>query len=152
MCRRAGAWWRVRFRRRAGNGSAGCAGFGRHGKRGGCGAASVSAEGVAVGGVCAGWGGAGLVRGAPQVTGPIDLLWYTGRALGAPAPEGTIHLVCPQKMRPRRDRKSTRLNSSHLGISYAVFCLKTTKKTPTLPSSNTRPHCQEADGMLLSER
>src|SRR5205814_9861352 len=27
------------------------------------------------------------------------------------------------------DRKSTRLNSSHLGISYAVFCLK--KKTPT---------------------
>src|SRR5436853_1506393 len=25
-----------------------------------------------------------------------------------------------------RDRKSTRLNSSHLGISYAVFCLKKT--------------------------
>src|SRR5262245_65148203 len=29
--------------------------------------------------------------------------------------------------RIRKDRKSTRLNSSHLGISYAVFCLK--KKT-----------------------
>src|SRR5256885_9245748 len=28
----------------------------------------------------------------------------------------------------REDRKSTRLNSSHLVISYAVFCLK--KKTP----------------------
>src|SRR5262245_64061053 len=27
-------------------------------------------------------------------------------------------------MMPKRDRKSTRLNSSHLGISYAVFCLK----------------------------
>src|SRR5256885_13299679 len=27
----------------------------------------------------------------------------------------------------RRDRKSTRLNSSHLVISYAVFCLKKTK-------------------------
>src|SRR5947199_1555141 len=26
--------------------------------------------------------------------------------------------------RASRDRKSTRLNSSHLGISYAVFCLK----------------------------
>src|SRR5207249_7977153 len=25
---------------------------------------------------------------------------------------------------PRRDRKSTRLNSSHVSISYAVFCLK----------------------------
>src|SRR5437899_7316392 len=29
---------------------------------------------------------------------------------------------------PREDRKSTRLNSSHLGISYAVFCLKKKKK------------------------
>src|SRR6476659_5061480 len=31
---------------------------------------------------------------------------------------------------PTSDRKSTRLNSSHLGISYAVFCLK--KKKPRL--------------------
>src|SRR5436190_16734965 len=30
---------------------------------------------------------------------------------------------------PRRDRKSTRLNSSHTVISYAVFCLKKKKKT-----------------------
>src|SRR5947199_7204121 len=29
---------------------------------------------------------------------------------------------------PMEDRKSTRLNSSHLGISYAVFCLKKKKK------------------------
>src|SRR5688572_30956883 len=29
---------------------------------------------------------------------------------------------------PRRDRKSTRLNSSHSQISYAVFCLKKKKK------------------------
>src|SRR6266571_8584274 len=29
----------------------------------------------------------------------------------------------------RRDRKSTRLNSSHMSISYAVFCLKKKKKT-----------------------
>src|SRR5947199_7154144 len=28
-----------------------------------------------------------------------------------------------------RDRKSTRLNSSHLGISYAVFCLKKKNKS-----------------------
>src|SRR5258705_5236695 len=32
------------------------------------------------------------------------------------------------------DRKSTRLNSSHLGISYAVFCLKKKKKQDTLRS------------------
>src|SRR6266511_4898635 len=30
--------------------------------------------------------------------------------------------------RARRDRKSTRLNSSHVKISYAVFCLKKKKK------------------------
>src|SRR5258705_3137215 len=38
-------------------------------------------------------------------------------------------------------QKSTRLNSSHLGISYAVFCLKKKKKntrTSTLPPSDTR--------------
>src|SRR5690606_40095983 len=29
--------------------------------------------------------------------------------------------------RPRQDRKSTRLNSSHVKISYAVFCLKKKK-------------------------
>src|SRR5699024_12175923 len=36
----------------------------------------------------------------------------------------------------RRDRKSTRLNSSHVSISYAVFCLKKKKieKHPTEPS------------------
>src|SRR5688500_19814052 len=39
------------------------------------------------------------------------------------------HVLLPRRRDPRRrrDRKSTRLNSSHLVISYAVFCL--TKKT-----------------------
>src|SRR5688500_19640216 len=32
----------------------------------------------------------------------------------------------------RRDRKSTRLNSSHLVISYAVFCLKKKTKKPVI--------------------
>src|SRR3712207_7910750 len=32
------------------------------------------------------------------------------------------------KVLRRRDRKSTRLNSSHANISYAVFCLKKKKK------------------------
>src|SRR5438045_7070366 len=38
---------------------------------------------------------------------------------GAGVEGAEIHLVAP-----KADRKSTRLNSSHLGISYAVFCLK----------------------------
>src|SRR5215208_7545476 len=45
---------------------------------------------------------------------------YTQRAPnGAPAPAA--------------DRKSTRLNSSHVAISYAVFCLKKTKKKDPNP-------------------
>src|SRR2546426_11528082 len=36
-----------------------------------------------------------------------------------------------RKSAPARDRKSTRLNSSHLVISYAVFCLKKKKKCVT---------------------
>src|SRR5436309_14591196 len=36
---------------------------------------------------------------------------------------------CPRRSAVRaRDRKSTRLNSSHVKISYAVFCLKKKKK------------------------
>src|SRR5699024_6605878 len=41
-------------------------------------------------------------------------------AAGAPHPDGQLALA---------DRKSTRLNSSHVSISYAVFCLK--KKSDT---------------------
>src|SRR5690625_317919 len=35
--------------------------------------------------------------------------------------------ICPARIDIGKDRKSTRLNSSHVAISYAVFCLK--KKT-----------------------
>src|SRR6266478_3082711 len=48
----------------------------------------------------------------------IDLLypdeWQVARASG---------LTCSMGYASRRDRKSTRLNSSHSQISYAVFCL-----------------------------
>src|SRR6478752_9212087 len=37
----------------------------------------------------------------------------------------------------RRDRKSTRLNSSHGYISYAVFCLKKKKTNHVLPQYDT---------------
>src|SRR5256885_12023446 len=52
-----------------------------------------------------------------------------------PEPEDAASRVLPRRadgaVRPGQgaDRKSTRLNSSHLVISYAVFCLKKKKKT-----------------------
>src|ERR1039457_6365456 len=45
-------------------------------------------------------------------------------------------LVCAL---PSPDRKSTRLNSSHLVISYAVFCLKKKKKKLKTPRTSPRP-------------
>src|SRR5690348_17469903 len=54
----------------------------------------------------------------PEIGANTDLLWtaYTG-ARASEQLAGTD-----------RDRKSTRLNSSHPSISYAVFCLKKKKK------------------------
>src|SRR6266571_7944507 len=42
-----------------------------------------------------------------------------------------------------RDRKSTRLNSSHMSISYAVFCLKKKNKTHTLTA-----HLEDGTNMV----
>src|SRR3712207_8835572 len=58
---------------------------------------------------------------------PGDLVAFDTDATG---PEGYIcdvsrTFLCGDKPTPaQRDRKSTRLNSSHANISYAVFCLK----------------------------
>src|SRR5436853_3567128 len=54
------------------------------------------------------------------------------------------HRACPKSRPPGAptDRKSTRLNSSHLGISYAVFCLKKKKK------KNTNKNGKQTDEQL----
>src|SRR5690606_41021903 len=62
-------------------------------------------------------------------------------------------LLLPQPLRPitptRQDRKSTRLNSSHVKISYAVFCLKKKKKHKNINKQtnqqlSTQTHTQSA--------
>src|SRR5256885_11925745 len=58
---------------------------------------------------------------------------FLGRIAASAAAFGLGGLVAPfaaaaqPTAGPRKDRKSTRLNSSHLVISYAVFCLKKKK-------------------------
>src|SRR5690348_14694406 len=63
---------------------------------------------------------------------------------------GDFYLIGPAGY---QDRKSTRLNSSHPSISYAVFCLKKKIKTlnPLSPSTGTLEPLQAtlADGMML---
>src|SRR5262245_64596264 len=79
------------------------------------------------------------VEGRPTLRSLLDAL-----ETSYPVLRGTIRDHTTQKRRPYvrffaceqdfshhvpEDRKSTRLNSSHLGISYAVFCLKKKNKT-----------------------
>src|ERR1022692_2957417 len=69
-----------------------------------------------------------MIRRPPRSTlFPYTTLFRSRRASGSPCRA----MDCCRKCF-RRDRKSTRLNSSHLVISYAVFCLK--KKTRQRPA------------------
>src|SRR5256885_12347335 len=63
-------------------------------------------------------------------------------ALVAAAAEPGSELSGVDPVTAELDRKSTRLNSSHLVISYAVFCLKkkNTACTPLPPAPDKRPH------------
>src|SRR3712207_7435389 len=78
-------------------------------------------------------------RAALPVDHDVDELVPEGHEAGERGHVGQRALVAPRQVldhapahlgRPVRDRKSTRLNSSHANISYAVFCLK--KKNTSL--------------------
>src|SRR2546430_10282264 len=56
-------------------------------------------------------------------TGIAEAVWHVGAGRNVVTTAATDV--------PHRDRKSTRLNSSHSQISYAVFCLKKKKRTKT---------------------
>src|SRR5256885_3849875 len=74
-----------------------------------------------------------MIRRPPRSTlFPYTTLFRSRRPLRAPAaaPRRRAHAGTARARRDRSrplDRKSTRLNSSHLVISYAVFCLKKKK-------------------------
>src|SRR5690242_21072297 len=72
-----------------------------------------------------------MIRRPPRST----LFPYTTLFRSAAAPRARPASPGGDRTRPpssgagrRADRKSTRLNSSHMSISYAVFCLKKKKK------------------------
>src|ERR1035438_10630117 len=74
----------------------------------------------------------GIIRARELGAGPTNPRWPLRESRNRGARAHRKHATCrrnPGDSRRRaggwnRDRKSTRLNSSHLGISYAVFCLK----------------------------
>src|SRR2546427_7530962 len=57
----------------------------------------------------------------------------------------------PVRRAARRDRKSTRLNSSHSQISYAVFCLKK-KKNTRHTNADTRQKIESPVGSATTAR
>src|SRR2546430_8224475 len=66
------------------------------------------------------------------------------------------HTVARRRVHGRHqlpaDRKSTRLNSSHSQISYAVFCLKKKKASLFLVSGTSTTHCSSASGWRSEAR
>src|SRR5437899_9528772 len=83
-----------------------------------------------------------ICRGAPRRVAHGG----RGRVLHADRSVGLRQIHAPRHARRsrspgQRDRKSTRLNSSHLGISYAVFCLK--KKITTVADSRCNERYKE---------
>src|SRR5437667_5824735 len=101
-----------------------------------------------------------MIRRPPRSTlFPYTTLFRSGAQLGNPVahpPQGSGGV-----RRRDQDRKSTRLNSSHITISYAVFCLKkkkknqkitnikkrnkTTYKPQTTSCTKQQNHCQDTD-------
>src|SRR5689334_24574951 len=90
-----------------------------------------------------------MIRRPPRSTlFPYTTLFRSLTVAGAPrrehAGDGVAGLDRPLDG-DLQDRKSTRLNSSHSSISYAVFCLKKKKKRPNIKSlcyahTTTRSH------------
>src|SRR6266542_6975294 len=78
---------------------------------------------------CAGRRAPMLVRERSVRRAPPPQSRATGLPRRAPPSMGGCPQATSQPKAGREDRKSTRLNSSHGSISYAVFCLKKKKKT-----------------------
>src|SRR5438477_5926545 len=100
-----------------------------------------------------------MIRRPPRSTlFPSTLFRSRGLREGGPAGL-RLQPAVPERRRhrhgllpPARDRKSTRLNSSHMSISYAVFCLKKKKMTKKEHSSQNKRMIKENSSVYNSNR
>src|SRR6266704_2500190 len=90
-----------------------------------------------------------MIRRPPRST----LFPYTTlfRAPGVPSPVD-VGVTGERQMDHAGDRKSTRLNSSHVSISYAVFCLKKKKIEQVLSRGENKISFLVAKGLQLDVR
>src|SRR6266496_1186640 len=91
-----------------------------------------------------------MIRRPPRSTlFPYTTLFRSSRRLG----RGLVGVTGRNEHADRRheDRKSTRLNSSHVEISYAVFCLKKNTRNPS-PAKTARTPAARLAMLALSRR
>src|SRR5436309_12619642 len=82
-----------------------------------------------------------MIRRPPRSTlFPYTTLFRSGVILQESGDQRKVGQIRLTADRARQDRKSTRLNSSHVKISYAVFCLKKkmTQRRHTTPNAADR--------------
>src|SRR5256885_6260590 len=88
-----------------------------------------------------------MIRRPPRSTlFPYTTLFRSGTIANPPGSEAGFafmwHSHNEREITTNKDRKSTRLNSSHLVISYAVFCLKKKKKKTNRDEPADKTHNQ----------
>src|SRR5947209_13374059 len=82
-----------------------------------------------------------MIRRPPRSTlFPYTTLFRSSPAQAVPIMAPHVHGHGQWSAVPRPDRKSTRLNSSHANISYAVFCLKKKNKNVLIMSGHVHIH------------
>src|SRR2546430_9407374 len=95
-----------------------------------------------------------MIRRPPRSTlFPYTTLFRSMFLFGGEFPEGMHGDLTPRLFTLHIDRKSTRLNSSHSQISYAVFCLK--KKNISRPGprpSAPAPHQPVCEARSIRQR
>src|SRR2546427_3945158 len=72
-----------------------------------------------------------------ETVGSGDITYECRDKANAPGQTEWVFVGPDAVLKDRIDRKSTRLNSSHSQISYAVFCLKKKKKKTTQTKTNS---------------
>src|SRR5256885_4578349 len=101
-------------------------------------------------GVLRALGDVGGIEARPGFAGPRRALGGVGGHVGAPHDNGLASARSASRSTARSDRKSTRLNSSHLVISYAVFCLKKNTKLCAAFRMQRLAHVKAQDDVLAS--
>src|SRR5688572_31472459 len=80
-----------------------------------------------------------MIRRPPRSTlFPYTTLFRSDQAVVPILPADTAETLAARVLTQEQDRKSTRLNSSHSQISYAVFCLKKKKKKKKKKQKNKK--------------